>query len=319
MIVSVDIDGTLALGNGFELSEKIPNHSLIERISELKRSGNYIKIVTARGAYNTTIEERTKKYCGQIKEYLDKHGILYDEISFNKEFADIYIDDLAIRPDEVIITKDLSSSFTNNIVTRINDTVIKSGKTVADEYEWYNAYQDKNDIPEILNVNRHSIIYKHIEKEGEVDFNELFSVMGRYFSYPKLNALQFDSYIENIEDHLLENSRITNGIKLIKLLSNQDVMPTFSHGDLSIDNIIPTKNGLKLIDPLYCKNRFGSYMIDFAKLLFSIKFYRGDVATFNKLKHDTGIQDELIASECVRVASYKSSFSFIAENLINEL
>jgi len=29
--------------------------------------------------------------------------------------------------------------------------------------------------------------------------------------------------------------------------------------------------------------------------------------------------DVLIAAECVRVASYKSEYSFIAENLINEL
>ncbi len=320
MIISVDIDGTLALGNGFELASKQPNRALIEKVNDLKRSGNYIKVVTARGAYNSTLEERRNKYYKIVAEFLQINGIMYDEISFNKEFADIYIDDLSIRPDEVVITKDLSSSFTDNIVTRINDTVIKSGKTVLDEYEWYNAYQDKNDIPEILNVTRHSLIYKYIEKEQNHFLVSLLNIIKKYKEYPRLNDLTFFSYIENIKTHLQKNDLITNGNKLITLLCRLNFPPTFSHGDLSIENVIMTKNGIKLIDPLYSKNRFGSYMIDYAKLLFSIKFYKGDVGRFNLLRGDFhDVIDTLIASECVRVASYKSQYSFIAENLINEL
>jgi len=322
MIVVVDFDNTIALGNGFSISDKIPNTYLIEKINSLKASGNYIKIVTARGAYNSTLEERTSKYYTIIKEYLDKNGVLYDEISFNKEFADIYIDDLAIRPNEVIITKDLSSSFTDNIVTRINDTVIKSGKTITDEYEWYNAYEDKNDIPEILNITRHSLIYKYIEKNGSIDFSVLTKTINKYRQYKPLNDLTFDSYIENIRKHLSNNKHITNGDKLLwnlKAIENE-IKPTFAHGDLSIDNIITTNNGLKFIDPLYGKDKFGSHIVDYAKLLFSIKFYKGDIRMFNTMRSWGTTQiDILIASECVRVASYKSSFSFISENLINEL
>jgi hypothetical protein len=86
-------------------------------------------------------------------------------------------------------------------------------------------------------------------------------------------------------------------------------------------NIIPTKIGLKLIDPLYNKNKFGSYEIDFAKLCFSFKFYKNDLASFNYIKDKVNLKymDILIAAECVRVASYKKEYSFIAENLINEL
>ncbi len=234
---------------------------------------------------------------------------------------DVYIDDLAIRPNEVIITKDLSSTFTKNIVTRINDTVIKSGETVADEYEWYNCYRDKEDVPEVLNITRHSLIYKYIEIVGTVDYISLLHKIGQYSAYPKLNDLNFNNYTTNIEGHLNKNQRITNVAKLLGRLVQLDITPTFAHGDLSIDNIIPTSNGLKFIDPLYCKHRFGSYIIDYAKLLFSIKFYKGHVASFDGLKKWINIPyiDVLVASEAVRVATYKSSFSFIAENLINEL
>ena len=41
----------------------------------------------------------------------------------------------------------------------------------------------------------------------------------------------------------------------------------------------------------------------------------------NQIRIDTNIKyiDTLIAAEAVRVASYKKEYSFIAENLINEL
>jgi len=321
MTVSVDFDGTLCLGLDFEIKNKTPNTILIGKINYLKSKGNYIKIVTARGSYNTSIEERTKKYYNIIKDYLDKNGVNYDEISFNKEFADIYIDDLAIRPEEVTITKDLSSSFTDNVVTRINDTVIKSGKTIEKEYEWYKSYLHKKDIPEILNVTRHSIVYKYIESYGKLNYDSLFDKIDRYKDYDPLNNLTFNSYIININDHIISNQILIDYKKLIYMLQEINIEPSFAHGDLSITNIIPTENGIKFIDPLYNKDKFGSYIIDFAKLLFSVKFYLGDVKLFEELKSkiNIGYIDTLIASECVRVASYKQQYNFIAENLINEL
>jgi hypothetical protein len=321
MIVNVDFDGSLALGLGFGISEKIPNIKLIDRINYLKSCGNTIKIVTARGAYNSSIEERTKKYYDQIKEYLDKNGVLYDEISFIKEFADIYIDDLAIRPDEIMITKDLSSSFTNNIVTRINDTVVKCGATVHNEYEWYKWFNMNEYKPEILNINRHSIIYKYIEKEGEIDYYKLLDVVEYYSGFNRMNNIEFSEYVNSISNHLALNKSISNGLSLIRKLAEINIRPTFAHGDLSVYNVIPTKDGFKLIDPLYHEGKFGSITTDLAKLLFSIKFYLGNYRKFEELRSFIHIDnlDVLIASECVRVASYNSRFSFIAENLINEL
>jgi thiamine kinase-like enzyme len=108
---------------------------------------------------------------------------------------------------------------------------------------------------------------------------------------------------------------------LIDKLKTLNIQPTFSHGDLSVMNIIPTINGLKMIDSLYSKHKFGSYELDLAKLCFSFKFYKNDSASFNYIKEKSKIDyiDILIAAESVRVASYKKEYSFSAENLINEL
>jgi hypothetical protein len=86
-------------------------------------------------------------------------------------------------------------------------------------------------------------------------------------------------------------------------------------------NIIPTRLGIKLIDPLYSATKFGSYEIDIAKLCFSFKFYKNDSASFYYVKQKCNIPhiDTLIAAESVRVASYKNEYSFVAENLIREL
>ena len=162
---------------------------------------------------------------------------------------------------------------------------------------------------------------KFIHRDTDLNLDDIFDVIDIYKQYDKLNNLTFYSYIENIKNHLNKNINIPNGSILLQHLSKLDITPTFCHGDLSVMNIIPTINGIKLIDPLYSIQKFGSYEIDIAKLCFSYKFYKNDSASFNYIKNKSNIYylDILIASEAVRVASYKSEYSFIAENLINEI
>lgn len=217
------------------------------------------------------------------------------------------------------MTSNLSKGFTDNMVTRVDDLVIKTGKCAANELAWYNAYLDKADIPYIMGEKDGSLVMKYVERSGEFDILELIKLVKKYENYKKINELTFESYIQKIATHLLSNEFITNGEKLMQELYKWNFLGTFSHGDLSIQNIIPTSTGLKLIDPLYSKDTFGASIIDYAKLLFSLKFYNNDIARFNQFMELIFVPDCLIASECVRVATYKKQFSFIAENLINEL
>lgn len=217
------------------------------------------------------------------------------------------------------MTSDLSKSFTENTVTRVDNLVIKTGKCAVNELQWYSAYMDKADIPYVLGEKDGSLVMKYVERSGEFNIDELIVIVDKYRKYERLNDLNFDRYRERISTHLASNKLITNGDRLLEELSRAEVQPTFAHGDLSIQNIIPTLAGLKLIDPLYCKNLFGSWLLDYAKLLFSLKFYNNDIERFDVLRTMIEVPDCLIASECVRVATYKKQFSFIAENLINEL
>lgn len=231
---------------------------------------------------------------------------------------DIYVDNFSFRKSKA---KDLSTGFTKNKVYKTNKFVIKEGTTVADEYAWYAFYKNKKHIPKIVSYSSNMITMSYIKRDADVQLDDVFELIDEYKQYDALNDLQFDAYIANITNHLSNNKGIINGPLLLDKLRTINLQPTFCHGDLSIMNIIPTKLGLKLIDPLYSKSKFGSYELDIAKLCFSFKFYKNDSASYTYIKQRSDLHyiDCLIAAEAVRVASYRSEYNFIAENLINEL
>lgn len=207
----------------------------------------------------------------------------------------------------------LTGGFSSNVVERYGDTVKKTGTTTIDELIWYSAYPKKQHLP-------NTITLEFVENVGAVDLDEVISIVEQYKSFQPINKLKFDSYYDRIMYHI-EKSDVPNAYKLLEHLRTvKPLEPTFAHGDLSIRNIIQSKDGIKLIDPLYYRN-FGSYILDYAKLAFTLKFYDNNVEGFEKIKVQAAHQqfDILVACECARVATYRRQFDFILENLINEL
>ena len=206
----------------------------------------------------------------------------------------------------------LTGGFTTNIVERYGDMVKKTGTSTVDELIWYSAYPTKKHLP-------NTIALEFIESVGAVDLDEVITIVEAYKSFQPLNKTTFATYYDRILYHI-EKSDVPNGYKLIEKLKFVTLEPTFAHGDLSIRNIIQSKDGVKLIDPLYLKN-FGSYILDYAKLAFTLKFYDGNVDGFEKIKAQANFSsfDVLVACECARVATYRRAFDFVLENLINEL
>ena len=156
--------------------------------------------------------------------------------------------------------------------------------------------------------------------EGKLDVSKVLYMISNYSKFPRLNDLKFQVYVDRIKVHLM-GSDIVGGPKLLEMLKAIDLVPTFAHGDLSTRNIIQTASGPQLIDPLYSKDTFGHYLLDIAKLIFSLKFYENDALQADKVQKlvKFDLMDTLVASEAVRVATYNKRFNFIAENLINEL
>ena len=99
--ICVDLDGVICEirkeNQRYEDLKPIPG--AVEKIKKLRENGHYIIIYTSR---------RMKTHGGNIGkvlcdiglttlEWLRRYGIEYDEIYFGKPWADVYIDDNALR------------------------------------------------------------------------------------------------------------------------------------------------------------------------------------------------------------------------------
>ncbi|HEX4974679.1 MAG TPA: hypothetical protein VFV48_02230 [Pseudomonadales bacterium] len=101
MRVCVDLDGVIAgfRREGQSYADVVPIDGAVEKLLQLKESGHYIIINTARhmktcNANSGLVNARIAKV---TLEWLERHGIPFDEIYFSKPWADVYLDDNAHR------------------------------------------------------------------------------------------------------------------------------------------------------------------------------------------------------------------------------
>ena len=99
--IAIDLDGTICPIKQPDQSyaDLQPHPGAADRIRELRRAGYYVIILTARNM--ATCEGnvgRVIKNVGRLTlNWLEEHGIEYDEMHFGKPNAELYIDDRAFR------------------------------------------------------------------------------------------------------------------------------------------------------------------------------------------------------------------------------
>ncbi|MGD8458537.1 MAG: hypothetical protein PVF83_19340 [Anaerolineales bacterium] len=101
MRIVIDLDGTICPIKRPEqtYADLVPLPGAADRIRELRASGHYIIIQTARNmATRKSNVGQVMKHVGKITlNWLEQHGIEYDEIYFGKPNAEVYLDDRAMR------------------------------------------------------------------------------------------------------------------------------------------------------------------------------------------------------------------------------
>lgn len=101
MKICIDLDGVVAdfkkEGETYADVAIIPGAK--EKLEEFKKNGHYVILQTAR--HMKTCNGNVGLVMGRVGhitlEWLKKHDIPYDEIYFGKPWADVYIDDNALR------------------------------------------------------------------------------------------------------------------------------------------------------------------------------------------------------------------------------
>lgn len=100
-ILCIDLDGVIAdfKKEGQTYADVAPIPGAIEKVRGLKAAGHHIIIYTAR--HMKTCQGNTGLVVARIGgitlDWLKRHEVPYDEIYFGKPWADIYIDDNALR------------------------------------------------------------------------------------------------------------------------------------------------------------------------------------------------------------------------------
>ncbi len=101
MRICIDLDGVICQlrEENQSYQDLEPVEGAVEAVRKLKEQGHYIIIYTARRmrTHNGNVG-RIVADVGKITlDWLDKYRIPYDEIVFGKPWADVYIDDNALR------------------------------------------------------------------------------------------------------------------------------------------------------------------------------------------------------------------------------
>ncbi|MDA1120850.1 MAG: hypothetical protein O2887_10250 [Bacteroidetes bacterium] len=310
MIVAVDFDGTLALGNKSHISILEPNLLLIERLQLLQKTINpKIKIITARGSKsNLTKKEKEKKYLKLISDWLYKYNVPFNSISFNKEYAIIYIDDMTINQDAAFFG--LLSPFTKNKIIFTDNSVIKKTENSLLEFEWYKIAAIQIDVPKVLFCNDELIITQRIKEYKNPIAKDFIKIINKIKTI-KGNDFPFETYLQNIKP-------IKHATQKVLDLEYPKHDSTFFHGDLSTTNVL-VADKIFCIDPNY-RNVFGSYLTDAGKAYFSLVAFNKDFKEAEKIVDAYGCNVRRFAvAEGLRVCKYQEKYISIVNNIADTI
>lgn len=100
-VLCVDVDGVLA--NNEDLTVDYYDRKVypqaVEFLKKAKAAGFYIKVQTARGMerFDNNVEAVKRCHHLDLRDWLDRNQVPYDEIHFGKVGAHYYLDDNAVR------------------------------------------------------------------------------------------------------------------------------------------------------------------------------------------------------------------------------
>jgi capsule biosynthesis phosphatase len=101
MRICIDLDGVICRlkKDGETYADVQPVPGAVEKLRALRAAGHYIIIHSARHmkTCNGNVGQVIARQGATTLAWLAQHGVEYDEIHFGKPYADVYLDDNAVR------------------------------------------------------------------------------------------------------------------------------------------------------------------------------------------------------------------------------
>lgn len=323
-----DIDDTISFTQSRNFEEAKPNSDLISKLNGLFDKGWKIVYCTARGTLSCASRaDAEEKYKDAILHWFKRNNVKYTRLSFMKELGVYYIDDKAIRPDEFLNLEiqTFKNGLSGAIVERHGNKVYKTDPNSLNVAYWYNVVKTFIPTPKIYSVVGDTIEMQYIENTNQVNISDIEHVIDIFKEIKE--HVEFDVYIERIKGHLsiynpdYFNCVITLLEKIENFCNNQK---SFCHGDFTLDNML-WNDGLYLIDPIYSKDNYSSWLLDVSKLLQSCR-------RFNNFKIKNHFENKysdilpylkvLELTHWIRMRKYTSDKKFVDDNItivLNEI
>jgi capsule biosynthesis phosphatase len=303
----VDFDDTLSFTTNRDFVNARCDYDIVAKLHQLKALGWTIVIQTARGylSCNGDRAAADKKYRGQIESWLKQHGVPYDELTFEKRLAQLYIDDKAMTPEsfkDTVFTeeKGLSGAY----VIRIGNRIHKTSPTVKKEAEWYDKAGGFY-VPDNRILCGETLSMDFIPTNSGYKWYPILDVLDT-MSMTEVDCKDWSHYIDRLKDHAslagLDCSKIEQLGMKFETRANEH--QSFCHGDFSIENIIWFNERPYLIDPIDMSDSYSSWVLDYSKLIQSAE--RAGVTIKTELLLSQGFLNFLVMSHWLRLIKYVS-------------
>ena len=153
--------------------------------------------------------------------------------------------------------------------------------------EWYDIASKIVNTPKIHKLIGNTITMEYIEPIGDVDVEKLCNTLENFKTIPS-HKVTFDSYIDRVKTHWYNNwpDQEEDWNWLEDLTEYLDENHSFCHGDASIDNFISSWNqDIVMIDPIYEKELWSSWLLDVSKLQMSLRRFEGVTDRYDSVSY----------------------------------
>lgn len=328
--IVLDYDDTLSFAVNRDWLNAEPNRPLIKKTNKLYDDGWIVDVYTARGSLScSSRQEADEKYREDMEIWLNKHGVKYHNLSFDKPLAAYYIDDKSVTPEQFleIDIRPLQGGLTGADIFTDGKYVHKTAENSHEVNQWFSEVQGIVNVPKVERIVGNTITMEYI------DHNKLFFAENQYLALgliqdtlEKLKTIKtefttstFKDYADRINEHCSLAGSPFMFKQIVYRLAEMNLKKTFSHGDFGITNLLFKDKSLYLIDPI--PSVFGCTELDSAKLVASLyineystqqrKTTLEAMALYNRMPLDKF--KTLVCSEIIRVYKYHPDKQFIMD------